>query len=104
LWARRWSGSQAQAYVQRAFERYWRDKLDIEKGPALSALLDDAGVPIEGFTAYALREGRAELERVQSELINAGIFEVPTYLLNDEIYVGRQHLPLIRSLLIRGNG
>ena len=37
--------------------------------------------------------GRGELERVQLEFIKAGIFEVPTYLLNGEMYLGRQPLP-----------
>jgi hypothetical protein len=36
---------------------------------------------------------------VQSEIIKAGFFELPTYLLNGEMYVGHQHLPLIGMLL-----
>jgi 2-hydroxychromene-2-carboxylate isomerase len=102
LWARRGPASQVHAYVQRVFERYWRDELDIEDEGALSAVLADTGLSAEGFSAFARGEGRAELERFQSELINAGAFEVPTYLLNDEMYVGRQHLPLIRARLMRG--
>jgi 2-hydroxychromene-2-carboxylate isomerase len=85
--------------VQRVFERHWREELDIEDEAAMSALLGEIGAPTVGFEAYTRGEGRAELERVQSELTNAGIFDVPTYWLNGEIYVGRQHLPLIRALL-----
>jgi 2-hydroxychromene-2-carboxylate isomerase len=99
LWTRRWPGPLGRMYVQRVFDRYWREELDIEDESALRALLAEIGAPDAGFAEYAHGEGRAELEQVQSELINAGVFEVPTYLLNGEVYVGRQHLPLIRALL-----
>ncbi|MBV8358572.1 MAG: DsbA family protein [Deltaproteobacteria bacterium] len=103
LWTRRGPAALAQTYVQRVFERYWREELDIEDERALSALLAEIGAPVAGFTVFAREEGRAELERLQSESIKAGLFEVPTYLLDGDMYVGRQHLPLIRALLTDGN-
>jgi 2-hydroxychromene-2-carboxylate isomerase len=102
LWTRRGQVPLAHAYVQRVFERYWREELDIEDETTLSALLVEIGAPVAGFAAFARGEGRAELEHMQSESIKAGIFEVPTYLLDGDIYVGRQHLPLIRALLSGG--
>jgi 2-hydroxychromene-2-carboxylate isomerase len=99
LWTRREPAPLAQRYVQRVFERYWGEQIDIEDEAALRALLIEIGAPVAGFESYARGEGRAELERVQADLINSGVFEVPTYRLNGEIYVGRQHLPLIRALL-----
>jgi 2-hydroxychromene-2-carboxylate isomerase len=104
LWTRRGPAPIARAYVQRVFERYWREELDIEDESALRALLAEIGAPVVAFDAFARGEGPAELERVQSEFVNAGVFEVPTYLLNGDIYVGRQHLPLIRALLSGGTG
>lgn len=102
LWTRRGPAPLARAYVQRVFERYWREELDIEDERAVSALLVEIGAPVAGFEAFARGEGRAELERVQAESIKAGIFEVPTYLLDGDMYVGRQHLPLIGALLSGG--
>ncbi|MBV8453576.1 MAG: DsbA family protein [Deltaproteobacteria bacterium] len=99
LWTRRGPAPLARAYVERVFERYWREELDIEDERALSALLVEIGAPVAGFAAFARADGRAELERMQTESIKAGIFEVPTYLLDGDMYVGRQHLPLIRALL-----
>jgi 2-hydroxychromene-2-carboxylate isomerase len=99
LWTRREAPSLTNTYVQQVFERYWREALNIQDGDALRALLAEMGAPTAGFTAYVQGEGRADLERLQSELLRAGIFEVPTYLLDDQIYVGCQHLPLIHRLL-----
>jgi 2-hydroxychromene-2-carboxylate isomerase len=99
LWTRRARAPLARVYVQRVFERYWREELNIEDESAICALLVEIDAPVAGFMAFARGEGRAELAHAQSELINAGVFEVPTFLLNGEVYVGRQHLPLIRALL-----
>jgi 2-hydroxychromene-2-carboxylate isomerase len=101
LWIRRVAAPLARAYVERVFERYWQQKLDIEDENRIRALLAEINAPADGFASFAQAEGRAELERVQSELASAGVFEVPTYSLNGDIYVGRQHLPLIRTLLSR---
>jgi len=101
IWVRRQAPARVSIYVQRVFERYWREELDIEDENALSSLLAEVGEPAAGFVAFAGGEGRALLERMQSESVQAGIFDVPTYLLNGEMFVGRQHLPLIRALLSR---
>ncbi len=55
--------------------------------------------PQPGFEAFVKGEGRAELARIQSELREMGVFEVPSYIVNGEVYLGRQHLPLIRAML-----
>ena len=99
LWMKRQSPSLVRPYIDRVFDRYGRQVLDIADESAIRALLAELGAPVAGFEAFAEDEGRAALARIQSELRDAGVFEVPTYLLNGEIYLGRQHLPRIRSLL-----
>ncbi|HLI78512.1 MAG TPA: DsbA family protein, partial [Candidatus Binataceae bacterium] len=99
LWVKRQSPQLTRTYIDRVFERYGRDALDIADENAIRALLEEIGAPISGFEAFAKDEGRTELARIQSELRDAGAFEVPTYLLNGEVYLGRQHLPRIRSML-----
>jgi 2-hydroxychromene-2-carboxylate isomerase len=99
LWAKRQGAQVARTYVERVFERYGREALDIEDERAIAALLAEVGAPVASFEAFAKDEGRAELARIQSELREAGVFEVPTYLIDGEPFIGRQHLPLIRSRL-----
>ena len=89
----------ALAYVKRVFERYWQAELDLEDERAIRALLTAIKAPVSGFEAFARGDGRAELARIESELRQAGVFDVPTYLLSDDIFLGRQHLPLVRALL-----
>ncbi len=99
LWIRRVAAPLANKFVQRIFDGYWREGLNIEDETAICSLLTEVGAPVAGFPSYAGAEGRAELDHLQSELINAGLFEVPTYIFGGELYVGRQHLPLLRRLL-----
>jgi 2-hydroxychromene-2-carboxylate isomerase len=99
LWARRRDPSLARAYVERVFERYWRTTLDIEDERSIRAVLTEIEASISGFEAFVKGDGRTELARIQTELSDRGVFEVPTYLLNDDTFLGRQHLPLIRSIL-----
>jgi 2-hydroxychromene-2-carboxylate isomerase len=99
LWMRHTAAPLVRTYLERIFEHYWREQLDIQDENAVRAFLAEIGAPTAGFAGYAREEGRAELGRLQLELANAGVFEVPTYLLNGEVYVGRQHLPLIRAML-----
>jgi 2-hydroxychromene-2-carboxylate isomerase len=99
LWAKRHNPSVARAYVEQVFERYWREALDLEDAGAIRAVLAEVGAPDGGFEEFVKGPGRTELARIQSELREAGVFEVPSYLVNDEVYLGRQHLPLIGSLL-----
>lgn len=99
LWAKRQSPSLARSYVERVFKRYWQEDLDIADERSIRTLLAEIDTSVSGFEAFAREEGRSELARIQSELGNLGVFEVPTYLIDGDTFLGRQHLPLVRSRL-----
>jgi hypothetical protein len=83
--------------LQRARQRYRLLKWVAVLG------LTQIEAPVSGFERFVRGDGRGELARIQSELRDRGVFEVPTYLLNDDTFLGRQHLPLIRSCLSARN-
>jgi len=89
------------AYHDRVFERFWKRELDIESADALAAVLEECGAPTEDFATFLAGEGRRELERIQHEAEAAGVFGVPSYLLDGgDLYWGREHLPHIRELVM----
>ena len=53
----------------------------------------------QGFLAYVKGEGRREHDDLQAQLHGAGIFGVPTYVIDGEVFFGREHLPAVRWLL-----
>ena len=91
LWANR--HGVGRAYIERTLLPFWAGRLDIEDHEALAGLLADLGTPeFAGCDAKELREHRAALEE-------RGVFNVPTFLVADQQFVGRQHLPMVRWLL-----
>jgi 2-hydroxychromene-2-carboxylate isomerase len=87
-------------YHDRVFERFWKRELDIESPAALAAVLAECGADTKDFLGFLEAEGRRELGRIQQEAEAAGVFGVPSYLLDDgDLYWGREHLPHIRGLL-----
>ena len=90
-------------YHDRAFERFWRRELDLESPAALMALITECGADPAGLPAFAENEGRRRLAQIRAEAEAAGVFGVPSYLLEDgDLYWGREHLPRIRELLAAG--
>jgi 2-hydroxychromene-2-carboxylate isomerase len=90
------------AYNDVVFERFWRRELDIENSDALATVLTACGADAQGFGAYANDQGRRLLLEIQCEAEAAGVFGVPSFLLDDgALYWGREHLPRLRELLAR---
>ena len=88
------------SYHDRVFEQFWKRELDIESLEALADVLAQAGADTADFPAFVAGEGRRRLEGIQREAEAAGVFGVPSYLLDDgDLYWGREHLPRIRELL-----
>lgn len=91
-------------YHDRVFDRFWRRDLDIENGAVLSALLAECGADASDFVAYAAGDGRALLTKVQTEAEAAGVFGVPSILLDDgDLYWGREHFAQITEILRADN-
>ena len=89
------------SYHDRVFERFWKRELDIESPAALAAVLAECGADGAAFQAFAEGEGRRKLAAIRNEAEAAGVFGVPSFVLEDgDLYWGREHLPRIRALLL----
>lgn len=86
-------------YNDIVYERFWRRDLDIEDPAVIEAVLREAGTYAAGFRSFADGEGRALHDRIRAEAEDRGVFGVPTFVLDDEIFWGREHLALIRLRL-----
>ena len=99
LWAKRQGGAVFRAYHDRMFERFWRRELDIEDAKAIAAVLAKAGADTTGFDVYLAGEGRREHDAIREAAEAAGVFGVPSVLIDSELFWGREHLPEIREML-----
>jgi 2-hydroxychromene-2-carboxylate isomerase len=65
----------------------------------IEALAREAGAEVAGLRAWMAGEGRAEHDRLRAEAEALGVFGVPTFVLDGELFWGREHLELIRARL-----
>jgi 2-hydroxychromene-2-carboxylate isomerase len=100
LWAKRQNAAAVfRAYHDRVFERFWRRDLDIEDPAAIATVLAEAGADTTGFGRYLAGEGRYEHDVIREAAEAAGIFGVPSFLIDGELFWGREHLPDLREML-----
>ncbi len=99
LWAKQQGPERFDRFVDEAYARFWRRELDIEDAGVLEALLAETGADAAGFHAFADGPGRAAHDVLNQAAFDAGVFGVPTYLVGDEMWFGREHLPRVAWLL-----
>jgi 2-hydroxychromene-2-carboxylate isomerase len=99
LYAKRQGDEVLRRYQDIAFERFWKRELDIEDKGVIAAVLTEAGADAAGFAAWAERDGRAEVSRLSREAEDQGVFGVPSFIIEGELFWGSEHLPDIREKL-----
>ena len=86
-------------FIDIAYPPFWRRELDIEDIDVIERTLGEAGIEAEGFREWAAGPGRALHDRTNLEAFDAGLYGVPTYLVEDEMWFGREHLPRVAWIL-----
>lgn len=98
-WATGAGPDAARGYLDRVFEDYWDGDLDIDSLLDVQQALVASGADADGFDLYCQGEGIEELFSQRQDAIAAGGFATPGYLLNGEVFIGRQHLPYLKTRL-----
>jgi 2-hydroxychromene-2-carboxylate isomerase len=86
------------AYHDAVFARFWQRELDIEDAAVIAAVLTEAGADGGAFPGWA-DQGRAQVAAISRSAEDAGVFGVPSFLLDGELFWGGEHLPAIREML-----
>lgn len=85
------------AYNDLAFDRFWRRELDPEDVDAVDALLAEAGAT-PGFAPF-LAGGGAGHDNLRNEAEASGVFGVPTFVFEGELFWGGDRIGLLRERL-----
>ncbi len=104
LWVMEQDPNRIGQYLRATFPAFWRRELNIEDISVVEDCLQKAELEINGFREYQAHEGRRKHDDLQEQLHPSGIYGVPTYVLNEEIFFGREHIPYIRWRLAGGDG
>lgn len=86
------------ALVRALFKAYWVQAENLDDASLLRTLCGEAGVTFvePDVENSALLESQSEAERM-------GVFDAPTFIVKDQLFLGRAHLPWIEQLLTNGD-
>ncbi len=96
LWVKLQEHDVCLRYINLVYEPFWRRELDIEDPAVIVDCLAAAGAETTGFLAFLEGVGRAQHDELQDKILDRGYFGVPTYVIDGEMYFGREHLPRVR--------
>ncbi len=81
------------------YELFWKRELDIEDPDAIADQLARGGIDPAGFHRFLHEEGRSEHDRLRAEAEELGVFGVPSYIVDGQLYWGSERLERIREVL-----
>lgn len=109
LWMRRQGAAagRCRAYVTQVFTETWAGRMDPADVNAVAAAIAAAGGEGDkgeggkgegkkALQAYLAGAAQAELDAVSAEARALGANDTPAFVVGGELYIGRQHLPVIR--------
>jgi 2-hydroxychromene-2-carboxylate isomerase len=77
-------------FVQAAFTSYWVDNKDLNNSKIANSLA--------GSRQPAL-DVQNSLDAISAQVQDAGVIDAPAYVVQGELFIGREHLPWIETLI-----
>jgi len=84
-------------YHDEIFTRFWRRELDIENPEVIEAVLANNGIECRRFPDYLTSTGRRLLQEVQEAAESDGVFGVPSYVADGELFWGAERFADARA-------
>ena len=89
-----------QAYHELVYTAFWRRELDIENPAEIAATLALCGVDPGGFSHWLGGEGRALHDSIRIEAEASGVFGVPSWVVDGELFWGAERLPRVIEKIV----
>jgi 2-hydroxychromene-2-carboxylate isomerase len=81
-------------FIKAAFSAYWVEQKDLDDPAIVQELLAAAGL-----TVAEVECTQESLDLLRDTALEQGIFETPTYVIDEQRFLGREHLPWLRTLI-----
>lgn len=98
-WAYADAAGKGRDLVDAAYPRFFKRELDYEDRAAVEALLAEIGVDVVGFDAFVKGPGPAAIAEHQAEGEKQGVFAVPTFVVDGELFWGQDRIDFVRAKL-----
>ncbi len=81
-------------YIRGAFSAYWDSHRDLNDEAVVREIIAASGLSHGGDLSNAL----ASLDAAQAEAEEQGVVDAPAYVIDQQVFVGRQHLPWVEEI------
>lgn len=88
-----------EGYHRAVFEKFWKHELDVDSPDDIGAEIAALGGDVAAFRAYAEGPGREEQARIVTEAETLGIFGVPSFVFEGELFWGGDRLRMLEDRL-----
>jgi len=85
-------------FVELAFVNTFGQESDVESREGVEHLIGKVGVATRGFADFTVTNSKT-LQENQDEILQSGVLNAPAFVIDGEIFHGREHLPLINWML-----
>lgn len=99
LWIKNNHYELTELFIKYVFEKFWKRELDIEDNNVITNILKHIGISTNGFKEWSINGGKKELEVIIEKGHEKGVFGVPSYYFDNELFWGREHLPMIEAII-----
>ena len=97
LWTKNSNYLLTELFIKYIFEKFWKRELDLEDYNVIISVLKNIGINTNSFKEWSINEGKKELKGIKERSDERGVFGVPSYYFDNELYWGREHLPMIEA-------
>ena len=97
LWTKNNNYELTELFIEYVFEKFWKRELDIEDYSVITNILKHIGINSNFFKEWSINDGKKELEVITEKGQEKGVFGVPSYYFDNELFWGREHLPMIEA-------
>ena len=104
IWLRDRHPERLQPFLSELFSGYWAERLDPTIEKDVIRVIEAAGVDPGPFSSWLETDGPGAERDLASELAANGLNQVPAFVVGDEVFYGRQHLPMIEWMLTGREG
>lgn len=87
--------SDPQPFIREAFKAYWQDHADLNDKDTVEKIISRCG----NVNGIDVSEALSSLEAAQIEAEQIGVIDAPAYWLQDQLFIGREHLPWINEIV-----
>lgn len=86
-------------YNDAVFYRFWNHEMEVDDIDAVAAILAEVGADVSGYRDFLEGEGRRRHDALTAEAEQQGVFGVPSFVYEEELFWGHDRMDLLRERL-----